>query len=107
MPTPSPTLPPVEYVRRHGNKGAGAFSRSPDPNASPLGLPPPPMGHWGLSSASAMQLRANDDAARAVEIMASPLAKELDYMQSIEHGDGTVPAPPNESLLNYHSLHSR
>ena len=106
MPTPSPTLPPVEYVRRHGSKGAGAFSRSPDPNASPLGLPAPPMGHWGLSPASATRLRADDEAARAAEMMASPLARELDYMQSIEHGDGTVRAPLNKSLFSCHSFYS-
>lgn len=83
VPTPSPTLPPVEYVRRHGDTGAAAFSRSPDPNASPLGLPPPPMGQWGLTLASATQPRTDDDAV-------SPTTMELDYMQSVEHADGTV-----------------
>ncbi len=90
VPTPSPTLPPVEYVRRHGDKGAAAFSRSPDPNASPLGLPPPPMGHWGLTPASATQLWADDDATSATEAQASTSTRELDYMQTVEHGDGTA-----------------
>jgi hypothetical protein len=93
VPTPSPTLPPVEYVRRHGDKGASAFSRSADPNASPLGLPPPPMGSWGLTPEQARYQAADDARAAAVAAVAvapSSLVRELDYMQSVEHADGTA-----------------
>ena len=89
VPTPRPTLPPVEYVRRHGEHGASAFSRSADPNASPLGLPPPPMGAWGLTPDGAAQL-ADQNAMAAALAGQSALVKELDYMESVENGDGST-----------------
>ena len=75
VPTPSPTLPPLEYVRTHGVSGSAAFSRSHDGNSPPRALPP------SLQPARPRTADAiGEDMARKLE---------LDYMQEVVRGDGS------------------